>query len=166
MQERLHHHARTKGAMARNRYGVLLKGLLHCAGCGRCMSPTHSSHNGTIRYRYYFCRQRSPACPSRSVPAFEIERFVIEQIQRMVADVPANTAVAPEVAAAESDLASLRELFGPSWDPLAASEQARALRMLVERVDHDGSAGQVRIHLRSDGITTLARDWAERKVSV
>jgi site-specific DNA recombinase len=30
VQERLHHHARTKGAMARNRYGALLKGLLHC----------------------------------------------------------------------------------------------------------------------------------------
>jgi len=27
VQERLHHHARTKGAMARNRYGALLKGL-------------------------------------------------------------------------------------------------------------------------------------------
>ena len=53
-----------------------------------------------------------------------------------------------------------------SWSPLAASEQARALRLLVERVDYDGSAGQVRIRLRSDGITTLARDWAERDESV
>ena len=166
VQERLRHHARTKGAMARNRYGALLKGLLHCVGCGRCMSPTHASHNGTIRYRYYFCRQRSPACPSRSVPALEIERFVIEQIQRMVTDVPANAAVAPEVAATASDLVILRELFGRSWSPLAASEQARALRLLVERVDYDGSAGQARIHLHSDGITTLARDWAEREVSV
>jgi len=166
VQERLHHHARTKGAMARNRYGALLKGLLHCVGCGRCMSPTHSSHNGTRRYRYYFCRQRSPACPSRSVPALEIERFVFEQIQGMLTDVPANAAVASEVAATESDLAILRELFGQSWGPLAASEQARALRLLVERVDYDGCAGQVRIRLRSDGITTLARDWAERGESV
>ena len=64
------------------------------------------------------------------------------------------------------DLAILRELFGQSWGPLAASEQARALRLLVERVDYDGSAGQVRIRLRSDGITTLARDWAEREEPV
>src|SRR5439155_11670421 len=126
VQERLHHHARTKGAMARNRYGALLKGLLHCVGCGRCMSPTHASHNGTIRYRYYFCRQRSPACPSRSVPALEIERFVIEQIQRMIADAFASAAAATTDV---SDLALLSELFAQTWGTLAASEQARALRM-------------------------------------
>jgi site-specific DNA recombinase len=163
VQERLHHHARTKGAMARNRYGALLKGLLHCVGCGRCMSPTHCSHNGTRRYRYYFCRQRSPACPSRSVRAMEIEGFVVEQIQGMVADAPANAAAATTDV---GDLALLSAVFGPAWDTLAASEQARALRLLVERVDYDGSAGQVRIRLRPDGITSLARDWAEREESL
>jgi site-specific DNA recombinase len=163
VQERLHHHARTKGAMARNRYGALLKGLLHCVGCGRCMSPTHCSHNGTIRYRYYFCRQRSPACPSRSVPALEIERFVVEQIQGMVADAPATAAAATTDV---GDLALLSELFSQTWATLAANEQARALRLLVERVDYDGSAGQVRIRLRADGITSLARDWADREESV
>lgn len=162
VQQRLHHHARTKGAMARNRYGALLKGLLHCVGCGRCMSPTHCRRNGTRRYRYYFCRQRSPACPSRSLPALEIERCVIEQIQGMVTQAPANAALVTEVTAAESDLAVVREGFGPGWDTLPASEQVRALRLLVERVDYDGSAGQMRIRLRPDGIITLARDWAER----
>src|SRR5262249_50822015 len=162
VQERLHHHARTKGAMARNRYGALLKGLLHCVGCGRRMSPTHCSRNGTRRYRYYFCRQRSPACPARSVPALEIERCVIEQIQGMVTQAPANPALVTEVTAAESDLAVVREGFGRGWGTLPASEQVRALRLLVERVDYDGSAGQMRISLRADGIITLVRDWAER----
>jgi site-specific DNA recombinase len=163
VRERLHHQARTKGAMARNRYGALLKGLLHCVGCGRCMSPTHCSRNGSKRYRYYFCRQRSPACPSRSVPALEIERCVIEQIQGMVRDALARASLVTEVAADESDLAVVREGFGPGWSTLPASEQVRALRLLVERVDYDGSAGQMRIRLRSDGITSLARDWAERE---
>jgi site-specific DNA recombinase len=163
VQQRLHYHARTKGAMARNRYGALLKGLLHCVGCGRCMSPTHASHNGTRRYRYYFCRQRSPACPSRSLPALEIERCVIEQIKSIVAHAPASGAVVTEVTADESALAIIREGFGPGWGTLPASEQVRALRLLVERVDHDGSAGQMLIRLRPDGIITLARDWAERE---
>src|SRR5262249_1465552 len=166
VQERLHHHARAKGAMARNRYGALLKGLLHCVGCRRCMSPTHCSRNGTRRYRYYFCRRRSPACPSRSVPALEIERCVIEQIQGMVTHAPANAAVVTEIAADEGDVAILRERFGPRWGTLAACEQARALRLLVERVEYDGGAGHVRIRLHPDGITTLARDWAEREESV
>ena len=129
------------------------------------MSPTHASHNGAIRYRYYFCRQRSPACPSRSVPAFEIERFVVEQIQHMVT-APADPANAAPATTDVSDLALLSELFSQTWGTLAASEQARALRLLVERVDYDGSAGQGRVRLRPDGITSLARDWAEREVSV
>src|SRR5262245_35989383 len=166
VQERLRHHAHTKGAMARNRYGALLKGLLHCVGCGRRMSPTHCSRNGTRRYRYYFCRQRRPACPSRSVPALEIERFVIEQIHGMVMGIAADAAVVTEIAADEGDVAILRERFGPRWDTLAPCEQARALRLLVERVDYDGGAGHVRIRLHPDGITTLARDWAESEESV
>src|SRR5262249_22380412 len=146
-----------------NRYGALLKGLLHCVGCGRCMSPSHCSRNGTRRYRYYFCRQRGPACPSRSVPALEIERCVIEQIQGMLTDTPVNATVAAEVTADESAFAVVRKDFGPGWGTLPASEQVRALRLLVERVDYDGSAGQMRIRLRSHGITCLARDWAERE---
>jgi len=127
------------------------------------MSPTHCSRKGTRRYRYYFCRQRSPACPSRSVPALEIERCVIEQIQRMLTDGPAYAGVVTEVTADQSAVAVMREGFGPGWGTLPASEQVRALRLLVERVDYDGSAGQMRIRLRPDGITGLARDWAERE---
>jgi hypothetical protein len=47
------------------------------------MSPTFTSKQGR-RYRYYTCTgaiQRGwSTCPSRSVPAAEIERFVVEQI--------------------------------------------------------------------------------------
>src|SRR5438874_9517238 len=83
--------------------------------------------------------------------------------QGVVAEAPANAAAATTDV---GDLALLSELFGQTWGTLAASEQARALRLLVERVDYDGSAGQVRIRLRADGITSLARDWAEREESV
>jgi hypothetical protein len=64
---------------------------------------------------------------------------------------PANAAPANAAAATTDvgDLAVLGELFGPTWGTLPVGEQARALRLLVERVDHDGSAGQVRIRLRS-----------------
>jgi site-specific DNA recombinase len=49
------------------------------------MSPTHSTKNGNKRYRYYVCTAAQKrgwhTCPSKSVPAGEIERFVVEQIK-------------------------------------------------------------------------------------
>ncbi len=49
------------------------------------MSPTHSTKNGNKRYRYYVCNRAQKRgwhdCPSKSIPAPEIERFVVEQIK-------------------------------------------------------------------------------------
>ncbi len=68
----------------RNRYGAILKGLLRCAPCGCAMVPTHTVKNGR-RYRYYVCskaqRRGWHTCPSRSIPAQEIESFVIDQVR-------------------------------------------------------------------------------------
>jgi site-specific DNA recombinase len=54
------------------------------------MSPTHSTLHGKKRYRYYVCtnaQKRGWAnCPSKSIPAPEIERFVVEQIKRIGRD--------------------------------------------------------------------------------
>jgi site-specific DNA recombinase len=76
---------RTGGAAVRNKFGALLKGILRCVPCGYAMSPTHSTKNGTKRYRYYVCtgaqKRGWHTCPSKSIPAGEIERFVVEQIK-------------------------------------------------------------------------------------
>jgi site-specific DNA recombinase len=49
------------------------------------MSPTHATRDGTKRYRYYVClsaqKRGWQSCPSQSIPAGEIERFVVEQIK-------------------------------------------------------------------------------------
>jgi site-specific DNA recombinase len=72
-------------APVRNQVGALLKGLLRCVPCGCAMTPTHSAKNGTKRYRYYVCscaqKRGWDTCPSKSLPAGEIEQFVIEQIR-------------------------------------------------------------------------------------
>jgi site-specific DNA recombinase len=76
---------RTGGAAVRNKFGALLKGILRCVPCGCAMSPTHSTKNGRKRYRYYVCtgaqKRGWHTCPSKSIPAGEIERFVVEQIK-------------------------------------------------------------------------------------
>jgi site-specific DNA recombinase len=49
------------------------------------MTPTHSAKKDTKRYRYYVCSSAQKrgwqTCPSKPLPAGEIEQFVLEQIR-------------------------------------------------------------------------------------
>src|SRR3954452_23737406 len=77
---------KTAGAPVKNRYGALLKGLLHCAGCKCSMGHSYTAKGGK-RYRYYVCLSAQKkgwhTCATKSVPAGEIERFVAEQVRRV-----------------------------------------------------------------------------------
>jgi site-specific DNA recombinase len=85
VQSKLQRNGRTGGAMVRNKFGAILKGMIHCVPCGCAMSPTHATRDGTKRYRYYVClsaqKRGWQSCPSQSIPAGELERFVVEQIK-------------------------------------------------------------------------------------
>ena len=85
VQSLLTRNGRTGGTAVRNKFGALLKGLLHCVPCGCGMSPTHATKNDNKRYRYYVCNRAQKRgwhdCPSKSIPATEIERFVVDQIK-------------------------------------------------------------------------------------
>ena len=111
----------------RTRSRALLQGLLHCKPCGCAMTPA-SVTRGQRRYRYYTCsaaqRHGWHTCPSKSVPALALERYVLEQI-------------APHA-------------WHIAWPSLAPAEQAQRLRQLVTRIDYDGANGQVAITLRPD----------------
>jgi site-specific DNA recombinase len=85
VQALLRRNSRTGGAAVRNQFGALLKGLLRCGCCGCAMTPAPSTKNKVKRYRYYVCttaqKRGWDKCPSRSVPAAEIEQFVIDRIR-------------------------------------------------------------------------------------
>jgi hypothetical protein len=111
----------------RSRSRALLQGLLRCRPCGCAMTPAHVSR-GNKRYRYYTCSAAQKkgwhTCPSKSVAAAALERFVLEQIAPHARDV--------------------------EWPTLAPHEQIERLRMLVTRIDYDGGSQQVAITLRSN----------------
>jgi site-specific DNA recombinase len=90
VQSTLQRNGRTGGAIVRNRFGAILKGLLHCTPCDCTMTPSHSTRNGVKRYRYYVCgaaqRRGWQSCPTKSIPAGEIECFVVEQIKAIGRD--------------------------------------------------------------------------------
>ena len=83
-QKTLRRNGKTGGRTVRNKHGALLRGLLRCGSCGCGMSHTFSTR-GRRRYRYYVCQHAQQhgwdSCPAPSLPAGEIERFVVEQIK-------------------------------------------------------------------------------------
>jgi hypothetical protein len=107
----------------------------------------------------------------RSIAASEVEGLVLGQVRRLLAspEVVARTIAAMhrENGAAEAPLVDERELIDalgalePVWDELYPTEQARIMRLLIERIDvaPDG----ISVTLQAAGIRRLVRELAEQQ---
>jgi site-specific DNA recombinase len=107
------------GPVARNSHGALLKGLIRCGACGAAMAHTYTNKRGKL-YRYYACntrqKQGTEACESGSLPAQDVEDFVVAQIRQIGKDPQLVEAVHREalklqqdqVPRLESELAKLK----------------------------------------------------------
>ena len=77
------------GKYARNKHNALLKGLVRCKQCGCAMSHHYATRRNK-RYRYYVCVRAQKhgweACTAPSLPAIELENFVIDQIKALGRD--------------------------------------------------------------------------------
>jgi site-specific DNA recombinase len=84
VQSLLRRNGTTGGAPVRNQFGALLKGLLRCVACDCAMTPAHTTKHDR-RYRYYLCSSAQKkgwkTCPSKSLPAEQIEAFVLDRIR-------------------------------------------------------------------------------------
>ncbi len=93
----LRRNGRTGGATVRNKHGALLKSLVRCVPCDAGMIHTWTL-KGTRRYRYYLClkaqKEGWAACPTKAIPAVEVERYVVDRIRAIAGDaqVVADTA--------------------------------------------------------------------------
>src|SRR5262249_29889125 len=100
---------------------------VRCRPCGCAMTPAHVTH-GNQRYRYYTCSAAQKkgwhTCPSKSVPAAALERYVLDQIGSHARDGARPTLTPPE--------------------------RAPRLRQVVARIDYDGASQQVAITLHSN----------------
>ncbi len=112
----------------------LLQGLLHCTACQSPMIHTYSS-KGPRRYRYYVCsgaqKHGRASCLSGSIPAMEVEQFVIKEVRNARQD---------ESACEESS---------SQW--LSTVEQARSFCQIIRRVEYDGRQGELKIILQPGG---------------
>jgi site-specific DNA recombinase len=123
---------------------ALLKGILRCRPCGFAITPSFSAKNGGQRYRFYACvnalKRGRQACPSRYLPALEIEKLVVEQIREIATDRQSSRK-------ADEALAPFRD--HSVWEALPSAEQTRLVRRLVQRVEYDGREGKVAITFHS-----------------
>jgi site-specific DNA recombinase len=135
----------------------MLQGLLRCRNCGCAMTPAATSKKGASskaarRYRYYVCTAAQKrgwnTCPSKSVPAAEIERFVVDQI-RAVVHQPTFSAETLAAGSSRSEpvLAALTA-FDLTWETLNARAQAQLLRTIVAEVAYDGAQRSVAVILK------------------
>jgi DNA invertase Pin-like site-specific DNA recombinase len=144
---------------------ALLRGLIFGAD-GRAMSPTHTRRRGRL-YRYYVA-QRVLKCGAvgddnivRRVSAAEIEAAVVGQVRALLRQ--------PEIIigtwlAARTEIPDLTEdktrdaltQLDPLWDTLFPAEQARIVRLLVERIEIGPAGADIR--LRLDGLASLVAD--------
>src|SRR5215471_12043749 len=110
---------------------ALLQGLLFCRPCGCAMTPAQVSR-GNRRYRYYTCsaaqRKGWHTCPSKSLPAAAVERYVLEQIASRM---PGGRG---QVQSSATE---------------GHSDQRQSLRDRVARIDYDGTTGEMAITLNA-----------------
>ena len=85
----LKRNCRDQGTSVRNKHGALLRGLLRCGDCGCAMTHTYTMKNA-IRYRYYVCqtalKRGWEKCATKSIPAQEIEDFVMQRLAKIGSD--------------------------------------------------------------------------------
>jgi len=149
------------------------------------MTPSHSTKNGTKRYRYYVCvnaqKRGAAVCPSRSVPAAQVEQVVVAQVRRACQDpalLPATIAQArrqddarlaeleAERRALDKDLArwhaEVRKLAWPAGPPDPDDPAAARLADLHERIRL--AEGRV-LRVREEAAATRRRRLGDEEVA-
>lgn len=161
---------RGRRAKNRNSSEALLKGIIF-TDTGAAMTPSYT-RKGERLYHYYTSMDlirnrdsRGGAGPMRLAAAM-VDCAVINEMRRIIG--------APEIAARvieaqrregepldDRSVVAALQRFNDLWDALFPAEQARIVRLLVDRVTV-GPSGMA-VDLRNTGIATLVRDLGERK---
>jgi DNA invertase Pin-like site-specific DNA recombinase len=154
---------RVRANQNRSQSPALLRGLIFGSD-GRAMSPTHTRRRGRL-YRYYVSQAvlqgTADAYTVRRLPAGEIEGAVMAQVRALLRqpEIVVGTWRAARVDAAdptEGETRAALERLDTLWDELFPAEQARIVRLLVERVEVSTAGADIR--LRVEGLASLARD--------
>jgi site-specific DNA recombinase len=103
-QDLLKENSKCSGSRVRNKHNALLGGILRCGHCDAPMTHAYTRRGAGKVYRYYVCNRASKEgwdkCPAPSLPAAEVEKFVVGEIARIGEDADLRAEV---IAAHEAD---------------------------------------------------------------
>jgi hypothetical protein len=159
---------RSRGNATRNQTQALLKGLVFGAD-GLAMSPTHTRRRGRL-YRYYVSQGAlketdRPVCANpamvRRISAAEIKAAVVGQVRALLRqpEIIVGTWAAArtsDTGLTAADTGGELHQLDPLWDELFPAEQARTVRLLLEKVTVSSTGADIR--LRVEGLASLVRD--------
>ncbi len=150
-QALLTQNARMGGKAPRVKSDARLGGLLQCGTCGCRMLHTYTK-KPRARYRYYLCqkssKQGAAACASGSIPAAEIEWFVIERIAALGRDPEVVRTIAKKAQAERAEkLADLTAEKAQIEKRLR--EQARQVTGIVGQPDAARRIGELEAQIRA-----------------
>ena len=157
---------RSRAAATRAQTPALLKGLIF-GPTGTAMTPT-ATKKGSRLYRYYasmdVIRGRmsdaGSTAPQR-LPAEMVENAVVREVRRLVRtpEIVAQTVAAArrdDPAIAEREVVTALDRFDEIWSALFPAEQARLVRLLVDRVTV--TADGIAVDLRTAGLGSVVRE--------
>ena len=158
---------RTRAAGTRAQTPALLKGLIFGPN-GTAMTPT-ATKKGSRLYRYYVSmdaiharrRDTDAAEAPLRLPAAMVETAVVRELRRVVRtpEIVAQTLAAARQEAPDVDdveVVAALDRFDDIWAALFPAEQARLVRLMVERVTV--AADGLAVDLRTAGLGSVVRD--------
>lgn len=141
VQKALAANVRTDGKSKRHAMLAPLKGILRCGTCGGAMTPVFSNYSkggGRRRYVYYRCtrdaKKASGDCPIKNISADTVERFVYEQLGKVLRRDDVVGLVTGGDAVKRADFMDATKDMDDFWARMNPGERERLLRLLVRDV--------------------------------
>ena len=164
---------RVRGNATRAKVPYLLKGIVF-GNDGRALSPWHTTKkkNGR-RYRYYIPQRDAKEFAGASglprLPASELEAAVLDQLRAILRQPSMLEEIVPQTTALNDALDDAKVTVAMTrldiiWDQLFPAEQARIVKLLVEKVIV--SPTNIELRLRANGIEQVVMELQPAKAGV
>ena len=153
-----------RGNATRAKVPYLLKGIVF-GNDGRAMSPFHTTKKNGRRYRYYVPQRENKEHAGASglprLPAAELESAVLDQLRVLLRSPALLSEVLPRAIELDPGLDEAKVTVAMTrldviWDQLFPAEQARIVKLLVEKVIV--SPNDLEVRLRANGIERVVLD--------
>lgn len=161
---------RVRGNATRAKVPYLLKGIVF-GNDGRALSPWHTTKKNGRRYRYYLpqrdAKEHAGASGLPRLPAAELESAVLDQLRAILRSPDLLSEMLPQAIKLDLTLDEAKVTVAMTrldaiWDQLFPAEQARIVKLLVEKVivsPHD-----LEVRLRANGIERLVLEMSPKAI--